>query len=361
MLLARFTGMAKPRPMLPAIEPRGLKLAVLMPISSPLRLTSAPPELPGLMLASVWMKFWKPAPGRLLRPTAEMIPLVTVWPTPNGLPIATTKSPICRRSLFAIGIAVRSCAGIRIRATSVSGSEPTNSARRVRPSARFTETSSASSTTWLLVSTSPRWASMITPEPSDWAMRSCGIPNMRRNTGSSPNGVLTRTRCLLVTLTTAGRTFFSIGASEGTGTPLTAVGSAAAAGTVAAPGGGCAPAGASSIRFRPVAAKPPNAAAAVRASRVRRAVLGACCIAGRLRDESGGCTGWCAFTLSAGALESSVKPRPDARLSGCPCFASHFRQILALTCPGTLGTFDCWRATTSCGQVRRTGPRLVPG
>jgi hypothetical protein len=36
------------------------------------------------------------------------------------------------------------------------------------------ETSSASSTTWLLVSTRPRWASMITPEPSDCAIRSCG-------------------------------------------------------------------------------------------------------------------------------------------------------------------------------------------
>ena len=31
-------------------------IAVLIPTSSPLRLTSAPPELPGLMAASVWMK-----------------------------------------------------------------------------------------------------------------------------------------------------------------------------------------------------------------------------------------------------------------------------------------------------------------
>ena len=47
---------------------------------------------------------------------------------------------------------------------------------------------------------------MITPETSDCEMRSCGMPNIRRNTGSSPNGVFTRTRCLLVTLTTAGST-----------------------------------------------------------------------------------------------------------------------------------------------------------
>ena len=55
---AMLMGMAKPRPMLPAMLPRGLKLAVLMPTSRPCRSTSAPPELPGLIEASVWMKFW---------------------------------------------------------------------------------------------------------------------------------------------------------------------------------------------------------------------------------------------------------------------------------------------------------------
>ena len=46
-------GTAKPMPTLP---PEGPMIAELMPISSPLRLTSAPPELPGLIGASVWMK-----------------------------------------------------------------------------------------------------------------------------------------------------------------------------------------------------------------------------------------------------------------------------------------------------------------
>ncbi len=50
---AILIGMAKPIPMLP---PLWEKIAVLMPTSSPLRLTSAPPELPGLIEASVWMK-----------------------------------------------------------------------------------------------------------------------------------------------------------------------------------------------------------------------------------------------------------------------------------------------------------------
>jgi hypothetical protein len=51
---AILTGMAKPMPMLP---PPGARMAVLMPTSSPRRLTKGPPELPGLMEASVWMKF----------------------------------------------------------------------------------------------------------------------------------------------------------------------------------------------------------------------------------------------------------------------------------------------------------------
>ena len=46
-------GMAKPMPMEP---PNCEKIVVLMPISRPFMLTSAPPELPGLIAASVWMK-----------------------------------------------------------------------------------------------------------------------------------------------------------------------------------------------------------------------------------------------------------------------------------------------------------------
>jgi hypothetical protein len=46
-------GTAKPIPTLP---PPGEMIAVLMPTSSPLRLISPPPELPGSMAALVWMK-----------------------------------------------------------------------------------------------------------------------------------------------------------------------------------------------------------------------------------------------------------------------------------------------------------------
>src|SRR5574337_66539 len=73
-------------------------MAVLIPIRLPFTSTSAPPELPGLIAASVWMKFSKVLMPRWLRPSALTMPPVTVWPTPNGLPIASTWSPTCSAS-----------------------------------------------------------------------------------------------------------------------------------------------------------------------------------------------------------------------------------------------------------------------
>ena len=51
--LTMLAGMAKPMPCEP---PEREKIAVLIPTRRPPRSTSAPPELPGLMAASVWMK-----------------------------------------------------------------------------------------------------------------------------------------------------------------------------------------------------------------------------------------------------------------------------------------------------------------
>ncbi|MNV94700.1 hypothetical protein D3C71_1895180 [compost metagenome] len=50
---ASLVGMAKPMPWEP---PEREKIAVLMPIRLPWASISAPPELPGLIAASVWMK-----------------------------------------------------------------------------------------------------------------------------------------------------------------------------------------------------------------------------------------------------------------------------------------------------------------
>ena len=57
-----------------------LAATVVMPISLPRESTSAPPELPGLIAASVWMRFVSRSVVEIwtVRPVAEMIPVVTV-------------------------------------------------------------------------------------------------------------------------------------------------------------------------------------------------------------------------------------------------------------------------------------------
>ncbi len=76
--------------------------AVFMPMTWPDVSISGPPELPGLIAASVWIMFCSvsvcvPVPPAVTeRPSAEMMPWVTVGvpaARPRALPIATTASP----------------------------------------------------------------------------------------------------------------------------------------------------------------------------------------------------------------------------------------------------------------------------
>jgi hypothetical protein len=107
--------------------------------------------LPGLIAASVWMKFSKVLMPSWLRPSALTMPEVTVWPTPKGLPTASTWSPTCSASeLPSVSTGSRSSAILRM-ARSVSGSVPISLPRARRLSFRTTSISSAPSTTWLLV------------------------------------------------------------------------------------------------------------------------------------------------------------------------------------------------------------------
>ena len=88
-------GMAKPMPAALA------RMAVLMPITSPNSLRRGPPELPGLMAASVWMKFtflFGMPTSAAERCSDETIPRVTVESSPTAFPIAMTQSPTCRSS-----------------------------------------------------------------------------------------------------------------------------------------------------------------------------------------------------------------------------------------------------------------------
>ena len=111
--LAKFDGMANPMPILPDWERSAdgkLAIEELMPTSSPLALTSAPPELPGLIAALVWMALVTTTPdeesydpntssesSRLMvvtgRLRALMMPVVTDPDSPSGLPTAMTGAP----------------------------------------------------------------------------------------------------------------------------------------------------------------------------------------------------------------------------------------------------------------------------
>src|SRR5437660_967018 len=83
-------GTARPRPT-PAT-------AVLMPTTRPELSASAPPELPGLSAASVWItssitRTDVPARVGSDRPSALTTPAVTLPAKPTGLPTATTSGP----------------------------------------------------------------------------------------------------------------------------------------------------------------------------------------------------------------------------------------------------------------------------
>ena len=69
----------------------------LMPITRPAASSSGPPELPGLIAASVWMtlSIVKPLGPGSCAAAAETTPVVSVRSRPNGLPIAIVGSPTC--------------------------------------------------------------------------------------------------------------------------------------------------------------------------------------------------------------------------------------------------------------------------
>ena len=123
-----------------------------MPTTAPRLSRSGPPELPGLIDASVWTNSsYGPLPMK--RSLALTIPVVTVWSRPNGLPIAITGSPTWSRSESPSGSTGRVAASILSSARSVGGSVPTTRAACSLPRERRTMMSPPLATTWLLVTT----------------------------------------------------------------------------------------------------------------------------------------------------------------------------------------------------------------
>ena len=79
----------------PRVRPL-LMIAVLMPMTSPRMFSSGPPELPGLIAASVCSNsFERPSVTGNGRFVALITPTLTVCARLNGLPIAITQSPGC--------------------------------------------------------------------------------------------------------------------------------------------------------------------------------------------------------------------------------------------------------------------------
>ena len=88
-------GTAKPMPTLPPDASPPVAICELTPITLPVASSSGPPELPGLIAASVWMtsSIAKPLGAVMRRCSADTTPVVSVRSRPNGLPIATVGSP----------------------------------------------------------------------------------------------------------------------------------------------------------------------------------------------------------------------------------------------------------------------------
>jgi hypothetical protein len=137
-------GIAKPIPW------PSLLTAALIPTASPWELMSGPPELPGLMAASVWMYESKDA-LKIFRPLEDTTPTVTVWSKLKGLPMAHTQSPTRIRSESPRETVGRPLDSTLRSARSVEGSDPTRRAGSSRLSASRTLTRAGPGTRWWFV------------------------------------------------------------------------------------------------------------------------------------------------------------------------------------------------------------------
>src|SRR5664279_1388597 len=158
--------MAKPMPGAAPPTCASVAASVGMPTMLPWRSTSAPPLLPGLIAALVWMTSGRALPlGSLTwRPRALTIPSVTLDWRPSGLPMARTKSPTDRAEESPKVAVVRPVALIRMTAMSSGAYVPTRVPGNERPSESVTVKVVSVPTTWAFVTMSPL-VSYTTPEP----------------------------------------------------------------------------------------------------------------------------------------------------------------------------------------------------
>mmetsp|Transcript_5253 Transcript_5253/g.14087 ORF Transcript_5253/g.14087 Transcript_5253/m.14087 type:complete len:323 (-) Transcript_5253:631-1599(-) len=192
MLFARSIGIANPMPSAFA------RIAVLIPTTSPNSFTSVPPEFPGLIAASVCIKFslFSGIPtSAALRFSELTMPSVTVLSSPSGLPTAMTQSPTCKSSLMPSGATGTLIPFVSIFTTARSkrSSLPFTTPMNDRPSVSVTVTFEAPFTTCAFVTSSPS-SEIMKPEPCPRSVRSRGScfcmssPKNFLKTGSSKSG-----------------------------------------------------------------------------------------------------------------------------------------------------------------------------
>ena len=221
----RFTaeiGTAKPTP---SLAPELVSICWLIPTTRPAPSSSGPPELPGLIEASVWIapSIWNWVRDLTERSVAEITPTERDCCSPKGLPIAATGWPTTRSlSLPSPSGRIFNPSGLTLsRATSAKGSNPSTSAGTTLRSGNSTKTWSAtlrspplpSVTTWALVTISPSLLrtnpepsaalgpAESTPEPLPKIERIVTTPGeSSRNTlaASNPESAVCTTTCLVV-------------------------------------------------------------------------------------------------------------------------------------------------------------------
>ena len=121
-------GIAKPMPEAGVPPYSGFDApSVGIPMTRPWMSTSAPPELPGLIAALVWMRLGSemPLPSWPVRPSALTMPSVTELDRPSGLPTASVIAPTWSLALSA-KTAGAGLTGIEITARSLAGKLPTS-------------------------------------------------------------------------------------------------------------------------------------------------------------------------------------------------------------------------------------------
>src|SRR5436190_1773190 len=130
------------------VPPDVVLICWLIPITFPFASNIGPPELPGLIEASVWIapSIWNRVRDSIDRSVAETTPTDSDWSSPNGLPIAATGCPTWTASFVASrsGLRSRPFGSTVSSATSAFGSKPTMWAGTWLRSANWTKTSLAS-------------------------------------------------------------------------------------------------------------------------------------------------------------------------------------------------------------------------